>query len=442
MEPWGVGAPGEAHPLADERNRINLSWLLLLRWGAGAGQSLTVLIVWGWLGIELPLGPLFCLIAIGAGSNLAATLWLGRAESIPEAAPAAVMLIDVAVLTGLLWVTGGPSNPFSTLYLVNIALAAAVLRPRWTWGLVVLSIGCFGLLFRVSGSEHDAMSHMAHGGLGLHFEGMFVAFAVSAVFIAYFVQRVTGELARREGELADARNARTRAERLASLGTLAAGAAHELSTPLSTIAVVARELERKLGVTVGQDEAAEDARLVREQVDRCRHILDQMSADAGEVRGDTFVAVGLAELVSESTDGLREVDRLDVLVEELDPERSLYVPKRAVVQALRAVTKNALEASSKDTSVEIRAGLEGAEWRIQVRDRGPGMSDDVLARVGEPFFTTKGPGRGMGLGVFLAQTVLSGLGGGLEMKSWPGVGTTAELRLPVTPPGETDGAAA
>jgi len=395
------------------------------------GQAVTVLVVWGWLGVDLPLATLFGLIGIGAASNLAATLWVRRVSEVPEAAPAVVMLLDVALLTGMLLAAGGPANPFSTLYLVNIALAAAVLRPGWTWSLVAVSIGCFGLLFAITGARPGGWSHAARGGLGLHFEGMFVAFVVSAAFIAYFVQRVTGELARREDELAGARQARARAERLASLGTLAAGAAHELSTPLSTIAVVARELERKLASAPADEAAADDARLVREQVDRCRRILDQMSADAGGVRGEAFVAVGLEDLVAESTAGLPCADRLEVGLEAASPGGALYLPKRAVVQALRAVTKNALEAAPADGPVEIRAGLDAEGWRIRVLDRGPGMSDDVLERVGEPFFTTKGPDRGMGLGVFLAQTVLSGLGGGLEVRSRQGVGTTVELRLPL-----------
>lgn len=420
----------EIRSAADERSRINLSWLLLLRWGAAAGQAITVLVVWSGMGIELPLVALFLLIGLGAATNVAASIWAARSDFIHEATPALLMLIDVVLLSGLLGLTGGPSNPFSTLYLVNIALAAAVLPPRWTWALVVVSVGCFGLLFAVSTGDHAGM---AHSGLGLHFEGMFVAFAVSAVFIAHFVQRVTSELALRDNELADAQQARARAERLASLGTLAAGAAHELATPLSTIAVVARELERKLVPEDegGDDTAAEDARLVREQVDRCRHILDQMSVDAGEVRGETFVAVELEELVLASTEGLLEADRLEVVFQSSDPSRSLYVPKRAVAQALRAITKNALEASPAGSPVEIRAGLNGAEWRIAVRDRGPGMSDEILSRVGEPFFTTKGPDQGMGLGVFLAKTVLSGLGGALDLRSRPGAGTTAELRLPL-----------
>ena len=326
----------EIRSAADERSRINLSWLLLLRWGAAAGQAITVLVVWSGLGIELPLVALFLLIGLGAATNVAASIWAARSDFIHEATPALLMLIDVVLLSGLLGLTGGPSNPFSTLYLVNIALAAAVLPPRWTWALVVVSVGCFGLLFAVSTGDHAGM---AHSGLGLHFEGMFVAFAVSAVFIAHFVQRVTSELALRDNELADAQQARARAERLASLGTLAAGAAHELATPLSTIAVVARELERKLVPEDegGDDTAAEDARLVREQVDRCRHILDQMSVDAGEVRGETFVAVELEELVLASTEGLLEADRLEVVFQSSDPSRSLYVPKRAVAQALRAI---------------------------------------------------------------------------------------------------------
>lgn len=423
-------SPSAASPAAD-RNRINLTWLLLLRWGAAAGQAVTVFVVWAWLGIELPLAALSLLIGFGAATNVAALLWTRRVDHIPEAAPAFFMMIDVGTLTGLLGLTGGPSNPFSTLYLVNIALAAAVLRPRWTWALVVLSIVCFGLLFSMSAEHPDALAHASHAGLGLHFEGMFVAFVVSAAFIAYFVQRVTTELAQRDAELADAREARQRAERLASLGTLAAGAAHELSTPLSTIAVVARELERKLAGAEGQDEAVADAGLVREQVDRCRHILDQMSADAGEVRGETFVPVELEELVEESTASLRSRDRLRIEIDAA-PGRALYVPRRAVSQALRAVAKNALEASGGTAPVEIRGALEGEQWRIWVRDQGPGMSEEVLARIGEPFFTTKGPDQGMGLGVFLAKTVLTGLGGGLDFVSRPGGGTTAELRLPLT----------
>jgi two-component system sensor histidine kinase RegB len=260
------------------------------------------------------------------------------------------------------------------------------------------------------------------------------------VFIAYFVRRVTSELARRESELADTRAAQARAERLAALGTLAAGAAHELSTPLSTIAVVARELERRLAqlepVTAIAPDLCEDAQLVREQVDRCRRILEQMAADAGEVPGEPFVDVSLPELIDASTGDLCTRDRLDVVVDSTAGQRTLRVPRRALSQALRAVAKNALEASPASEVVQIRGRLDDGEWRIEIRDHGSGMSEEVLSRVGDPFFTTKEPGAGMGLGVFLAQTVLTRLGGGLELRSEPGTGTTARLRIPVSVPAE------
>jgi len=440
------GKPVAVSAAVAERNRINLSWLVRLRWGAALGQAAAVLLAREWLGMDLPLGTVFALIALGALSNLAAAVWARDASTVPEATLGVLMLVDVVVLTGLLYLTGGPFNPFSTLYLVNIALAAVILRPGWSWVLVVFSLLCFGALFVGPLRGGDASLHMAEEGhVRLHLEGMWVAFGVGAVFIAYFVRRVTSELARRDSELADTRAARARAERLAALGTLAAGAAHELSTPLSTIAVVARELERRLARSEADGAAAapdlaEDARLVREQVDRCRRILEQMATDAGEVPGEPFVDVTLPELIDDSTGDLFGRDRLEVLVASEARERRLRVPRRALAQAVRAVAKNALEASPASAVVEIRGGIDDGEWRIEIRDHGAGMSDQVLARVGDPFFTTKEPGAGMGLGVFLAQTVLTRLGGNLEIRSQPGAGTTAHLRIPSASIGRPTGA--
>ena len=429
MEKLASEASPGSQGFPDARPRINLSWLLYLRWGAAAGQSFTVLVAWLVLGVDLPLGLIFFFIGVGAGSNLAATLWLQRARHVREGSSAALLLLDVGLLTGIFLVTGGPSNPFSTLYLVNIALAAAVLRPLWTWSLVAWSIACFGALFLLPAPTSMEAPHGMHG-LDFHFEGMFVAFAVSAVFIAYFVRRVTGELADREAELAEARHARARAQRIVSLGTLAAGAAHELATPLSTIAVVARELERKLEGAYPEDEAAEDARLVREQVDRCRKILDQMSADAGGARGESFGPVALEELLFDATADLSDSERVVTDVSSADARHSLVLPRRALAQALRAVAENALEASGPEQVVRVSAAARESEWRIEVADRGPGMNEETLARVGEPFFTTKGPERGMGLGLFLAQSVLADIGGSLSMRSRVDHGTTVELRIP------------
>ncbi|HZR82996.1 MAG TPA: ATP-binding protein [Candidatus Binatia bacterium] len=431
--------PAASAATAAEPARINLQWLVRLRWVAIAGQLATIWIASLWLAVELALVPLHLLVAVEAASNLACAAWLRRARRVPDAVVAGVMALDVLLLTGLFEVSGGASNPFTSLYLVNIALAAVVLPPAWTWSLVALALACFGALFLrpVEGLPSDLGGHaMGHGGdLRLHLEGMWVAFGVAATFIVYFVQRVSRALAGRERELAEARAAAARAERLASLATLAAGAAHELSTPLSTIAVVARELERELARLSA--DAAADVRLIREQVERCRTILIQMAADAGESTGEDFAAVGVAALVERALDGLADARRVAVAVDG-PPSVEVVVPPRAVAQALRAVVKNALQASPPDGRVDVRATCEGARWRIAVSDRGAGMEPAVLARAFEPFFTTKPTGKGMGLGLFLARDVLERIGGAIQIASPPQGGTTAVLSLP----GPTGGNAA
>ena len=288
-------------PAIPDRNRLNFSWLMKLRWAEIAGQAATVLGVEWMLAIDVPLGPLFAIIAIELLSNLACALWFRRDPQVVEGHLAAVMALDVALLTGLLYFTGGPANPFSFLYLVQIALAAVVLRAHWTWMLVALSLGSFGLLL----IAHRELAVLADA--IVHQNGMWVALGVSSAFIVHFLLRVVAALAERERELNEARNLASREERLASLATMAAGAAHELSTPLGTIALVAKELERALtrrgdGLTMLID----DARLIREQAGRCRVILDRMAGGAGEHPGEGIEELNVADLLRESMAGARE----------------------------------------------------------------------------------------------------------------------------------------
>ena len=442
--PAGTAAKSAVRPAAEERlstgdrARINLSWLVRLRWGAAVGQLAMIAVASSLLGLELQLAPLYALVAIELASNLACWLWLHRRRRVPEWLTGALMGLDVLLLTGLFSWSGGASNPFSSLYLVNIALGAVVLRPAWTWSLVGLSLLCFAALFwqpllgAPPGAEH--MHLMGHGGdLWLHLEGMWVAFGVGASFIVYFVQRVTRALASREHELAEALAANARAERLASLATLAAGAAHELSTPLSTIAVVAKELERELLRLSAQEAITGDVRLIREQVERCREILLQMAADAGESTGEDFVAVSVETLADAALRELAERERVHVTVAPSTAGHRLVIPIRAAGQALRAIVKNGLHASPPDAAVEVQAAVADGAFRIEVRDRGRGMSAEVLARACEPFFTTKPTGKGMGLGLFLARDVIERIGGRLALRSREGAGTTVTLWLPAAP---------
>jgi two-component system sensor histidine kinase RegB len=218
-----------------------------------------------------------------------------------------------------------------------------------------------------------------------------------------------------------------RNERLAALGTLAGGAAHELATPLGTISVVVRELTRQ---AEGSGAAGlEDLRLIRAQVERCRTILNQMAAGAGEAAGEAAQPVGVGALIA---DALRELSPVPAVAIHVhgDAETPVSVPPRALSRALRGIVKNAQEASAPDTEVALNVDAGEGSVRIAIEDRGPGMPAEVLARAGEPFFTTKPTGSGMGLGLFLARTVVEKVGGRLAISSHPGRGTTVSVVLP------------
>ena len=405
-----------------ERNRLNLSWLIKLRWWSILGQMCTIGgVAWG-LDLALPLTALTTLVAIEAVSNLLCMLWIGRTGRVAEWHVAAVMALDVALLTGLLYFTGGPANPFSFMYLVQIALSAIILHAMLTWTLVAVSLGSYGLLLL----DHRDLALAAY-----HERGMWVALGIASAFIVYFLLRVTSALAQREHELAEAQTQAARQQQLASLATMAGGAAHQLATPLSTIALVAKELERQLPADADPN-TLDDVRLIREQVGRCRLILDQMSLDAGVGTGASIEQVSFMSLMEDALTGIRPSP--PVRVEGAAKASSLVVcwPQRPVVQALRNVITNAQDASPAGPEVIVRAAIHGKSIRVQVQDLGAGMPPAVLARAGEPFFTTKDQGRGMGLGLFLTRAVIEELGGELAIDSVPRRGTTVSMTLPIT----------
>lgn len=414
------------------RHAINFYWVMRLRWGAIFGQVLVIMVGCFIIGLDLPFVPLLGLVGISVAINLLGAGWARYGGSVPGWAVPTLMAVDVALLTGLLFLTGGPANPFASLYVVHIALAAVVLRPLQTWALVGLALGCHGALFFAHRPLQlpDALGPFRGPQLG----GAWLSFLVASVFIVYFVQRVTSALSRRELELARARERTVRNEKLASLATLSAGAAHELSTPLSTIAVVAKELERMLEKSDAQ--AAEDARLIRQQVQRCRTILNQMARDAGDASAEEARVVTIDELAQEARTGFQDAERVEVVISEAARKIEGHLPVLSLAQSLRSLVKNALQASTEPVIFRADVNAEGTGWVIRIEDRGPGMPEEVLSRAGDPFFTTKEPGSGMGLGLFLTRAVIERFEGQLDITSVVGQGTTVQVNLPA----KTDGA--
>lgn len=420
-----MAVPPTAEPISPAR--INFGWLIRLRFATVAGQALTIAAVrWG-MDLEIPIGPLYALVGLALVSNLAG---IGYARlAIPQDWwLLSAMAFDVLTFSGLLYLTGGPENPFSFLYLVPIAIAAITLRPAWTWMLVLLSLASSAVLFARHRPLPMAGGHAGH--MALHLRGMWVAFGVASAFIVYFLLRVRRALAARDRELDASRNLAARQERLASLATLAAGAAHELATPLSTIAIVAKDLERAVAAA-GSAATVEDVRLMRQEVERCRQILARMRTDAGDQTGERFVRVSVRELVADClADG--SIDRsIDVALDEAVAAGTATLPRHAFVQALRGLLDNARQASPPGSPVSLRVSAEsGRRLVFQVADQGSGIAPEILGRVGEPFFTTKPTGKGMGLGIFLARAIVERLGGELSIGSTPGAGTTATVSLP------------
>jgi len=405
-------------------------WLFRLRWVTVAGQVIGILVgIWLIPG-ELRLVPLFSLVAAGAVSNVFLAKRLRDPKPVPEVLPGLLLAMDSLLLTGLLYLSGGPSNPFTAIYLVQVTLAAVVMRGFWAWGLGILSTLGFVLLFFFNVHVH-ALMQMSHeaGVFSLHLLGMLAAFAITAALIATFVGRVSLALRNREAEVLALRDRSARQTRLASLATLAAGVAHELGTPLGTIAVAAGELQRT-AQSLGPAGSAltEDAVLIRQEVRRCRDILDQMADPSGSTFGEDLQPLVWSALQA----GLPQEAAQRLRCAFPDQPGGL-APLKGLTRTLRALIVNALEASPDPSPIDLRVWKEADQWVLRVADEGRGMTPEVLARAGEPFFTTKGTGEGMGLGLFLARTFAEQLGGGLTLTSAPGTGTVVELRWPEIP---------
>jgi two-component system, sensor histidine kinase RegB len=393
---------------------ITVAWLKRLRWVAVLGQ-LSAGALSFWFGWEVSVWLLLLVAFLTASTNQV----FFRVIAPSRLSISLVLALDIVLLTVLLAAAGGSSNPFSLLYLINITLAAVILDPRLTWLLSALAMVCYGLLFLLPSTS--TMHHGDHEAFSLHLYGMWLAFSLTAMALAYFVAQVSKALAAREAELTVAREQATRAERLASLSTLAAGAAHELSTPLATIAVCAKELER----LAANASITEEAQLIREEVERCRAILIRMRAQAGESVGEAPVLVSLEALRAEVLEILGP--KLSAGVRFMVEPSQLKAPKRALAQALVNLIRNGLDASQD--IVEVTAQVSAETIQFEVVDQGAPLSAEVLVRAGEPFFTTKPPGHGMGLGLFLTHNFAAMLSGKCWLESTDR-GTKAALQLP------------
>ncbi|MCH2181558.1 MAG: ATP-binding protein [Mariniblastus sp.] len=436
-------------PRETDRFIVNATWLIKLRWVAVIGQMLTVIAVIFLFGIQIDmLWALWTVIGLTAASNLVLLLWFTRWSTSQDrkrlnwdSILGLTMVMDMFSLTALLFASGGPNNPFFLFFFVNLCLSALVLNRNWAWGLNLLALVCFAWLM----FDHHQIKELDFGDWLLPYResgqltlpqlGLLVAFSACGSVIVYFMTRLTAELRQQQQDLERVQEMQSRNEKLEALGTLAAGAAHELSTPLSTIAVVARDVEKAFQENPpdfeGADSVVEDVHLIRSQLDRCRKILNRMSSRAGQPAGTEYEQVTIEELVNAVLSELPESRQVAVDLDDSLAGEKISVPLDELGQALRGLIQNALDAGPE--SVHINIVRAKRYWLWMIDDRGPGMTPEILNRVSEPFFTTKQPGKGMGLGLFLAENVIGRLGGEIQIESTPGEGTRVVVRIPEEP---------
>ena len=433
--------------------------LVALRRISVLAQGLVLLLAVAWLKIPLVIGPMIAVTVTLALFNLYTQWRLQQERPAGDDELLAQLLVDVAALGLLLYFAGGSANPFVSLFLVPITIAATALPARHAWFMAGATTLAYTflmfwnlplpppqgemaeldtLLARASGVAPEHAGHAS--GFALHVLGMWLNFVVSAVVVALFLTRMAAALKVREKELAAAREAALRNEQILALGTLAAGAAHKLGTPLATMAVVLRETELTHG---GNPELREDLALLRTQVDECKKILSQTLASAGQARDDTSAQLPLdayLERLLEEWQLIRPRVTIQAVLDGTRPAPSVATD-RTLEQALLNLLDNAADASPE--GLEFLAQWDRSRLTINILDRGPGIDRDVAARIGEAFFSTKqssaesprgtnGTSGGLGIGFFLSNATLERFGGRVELTPREAGGTCTRVTLPLS----------
>ena len=389
-------------PARRASGRVRLRTLVLLRWVAIIGQSGAITIVrWGF-NYEFALEPVFAAIGASVLLNLVESHPARAAVQLTDRAATLALGFDIVQLAALLYFTGGLINPFAFLFLVPVTISATVLSLRSTVILDVLALGCVSVL----ALYHEPLPWFQPFDLpSIYVFGIWTALASGIVFISTYAWRIAAESRAMSDALAATHAALDRELRLAALGRLAAAAAHELGTPLGTIAVVAKEIARDLPP---DSPFREDVELLQSQTARCRQILGDLARRPGG--DDPFMRQVLPVIVEQASESHRR-DGVAVRVfsgsaDDSPPPICAQAPE--IAHGLGNLVQNAVDFAISE--VALRITWDQTEVSVSVEDDGPGIPYDVLARIGEPYISTRPESGGMGLGVFISKTLLERTG--------------------------------
>jgi two-component system sensor histidine kinase RegB len=419
---------------AETVGQQNMRQLIQLRWIAVIGQIATIAYVRLVYGIPLPIPAMALVVGGLVMLNLFSLFRRRRSGEVRNADLMLALLLDVAALTSLLYLSGGATNPFVFLYPLQVTLAAVLLEAWSTWTLVALTTACFALLTRWY-LPLELPAARAGELFRLHIVGMLICFVLDVGLLVIFVSRINRILRARDARLADLRQRAAEEDHIVRMGLLATGAAHELGTPLATMSVILGDWQH-MPVFRDKAELLQEVRDMQAEVKRCKAIVTNILLSAGEARGEapvvTTVAEFLDDLVEEwrsSRDAALDYDYEDGAEDEaLNQDDLPIVSDPALKQVICNVLDNALESSPDWLSLSARS--RDGTLRLTVRDQGPGFMPQTLENFGKPYQSTKGrPGGGLGL--FLVVNVLRKLGGTVTAENAPGGGAVVTLRLPL-----------
>jgi two-component system sensor histidine kinase RegB len=415
-------------PTLDSPSRRNLQRLFLLR-SVMIIFMLAATLALFYLRIPLPRYP----IAFAVGGmlllNLITLLRLNNHNKHVNDKEVLLQLLgDLVALTVLFYYTGGYSNPLVWMYLLPLTVAAVALKREYAWLLAAVAIACYSaLVFYYVPLSHLHMHDIAGKTLDIHLVGMWIGFVVSAGIIAFFVTRIGQSLREYDQLMASIREKSLESERVLSLGTLAASAAHELGTPLSTMAVISKELAQELA---NQPEQLQQLEILRKQIGRCKEIISSITRNAGQSRADAGEGLALRDFLQTLIERWRDTRPATELAVSMCENSSnpLIFTDRTLIQALQNLLDNAADASP--VRVMFNADWDETNLQISIRDFGSGLSDDVKKQLGKPFFTSKSE-QGMGLGVYLTQITLARFGGELSLNNHMNGGVLTVIKLPL-----------
>lgn len=428
LEAADTAPPSPGSEVADDlAGRRNMHQLIQLRWIAVVGQIATIAAVHLGFGIRLPLQGMWAVLAFLVAFNIASLLRERRPRFVSNGELFMALLVDVATLTAQLYLAGGASNPFAFLYLLQVALGAVLLKPRYTRALVAITCLCFiGLtIFH----RPLALPEDLNGLDSPYVQGLLLCFALNAGLLVIFITRIGRNLRTRDARLAALRQRAAEEEHIVRMGLLASGAAHELGTPLATVSVILGDW-RRMPRFAKHPELLQEIDEMQSQLKRCKDILTGILLASGETRGEaptpTTVGAFIDGLVAQwrATRPAGAFDYDNRFGEDLP-----IVSDTALKQMICNVLDNAREASPPWVGLEVLH--DGDTLVLKVSDAGPGFADGMLAKLGKPYQSSKGqPGRGLGL--FLSVNVARTLGGNIAAANRPQGGAVVTMTLPLS----------